>query len=47
MQLPTYTCLRCGHTWVPRVPHKPRRCPNCKDSYWDRPRKAEAEKKEN
>lgn len=35
--LPTFTCLRCGHTWHPRNPEKPRCCAKCKSPYWDVP----------
>lgn len=39
--LPVLKCLRCGHTWIPRTPKKPKVCPNlkCKSPYWDRPRR--------
>lgn len=37
--LPRYTCLRCGHTWIPRQNEKPRTCALCRNPYWDRPRK--------
>jgi hypothetical protein len=30
-------CLRCGHSWVKRVPGRPVRCPKCKQPYWDLP----------
>lgn len=30
-------CNACGHTWIARVA-KPRRCPNCTSTTWDRPR---------
>lgn len=43
IELPTYTCLRCGHRWVPRIP-KPRHCARCNSPYWDRPRKLTANK---
>ena len=36
-----YTCLRCGHAWVPRKPILPAVCPKCTSAYWDRPRKSE------
>lgn len=38
--LPTLTCKRCGHKWIPRTDQKPRMCPNrnCRSAYWDRPR---------
>ena len=34
------TCLRCGHTWRPIMPH-PVKCPSprCLSPYWDRPRR--------
>ena len=33
------TCLRCGHSWYPRIhTESPRVCPNCHSQYWDRPR---------
>ena len=35
-----YRCLRCGHTWVPRLKAGHRRCPKCKTAYWDSPRRA-------
>ncbi len=37
VELPSYACLRCGHTWIPRRADKPRRCPKCKTPYWDTP----------
>lgn len=33
-----WRCLRCKHEWVPVLKEKPRRCPNCTDPNWDRPR---------
>jgi len=33
------TCLRCGKVWWPRSQSKPKRCPRCKNPYWDRPRR--------
>lgn len=35
MKLPTVTCLRCNHKWIPRVP-EPIQCPNCGSAYWNR-----------
>jgi Zn finger protein HypA/HybF involved in hydrogenase expression len=29
------TCLKCGHTWIPRKTDV-RLCPRCKTAYWDR-----------
>ena len=39
--LPTLTCTRCGHTWIPRSNKLPDVCPNpkCKSPYWNKPRK--------
>lgn len=36
--VPTLTCLRCAHSWVPRQVEI-RICPKCKSAYWDVPRK--------
>ena len=33
------TCLRCGKSWWPRAQNKPKRCPGCKNPYWDQPRR--------
>jgi len=33
------TCLRCKHTWLPRVSQPPKFCPKCNSPYWDKPRK--------
>lgn len=37
--LSTLTCLKCGHTWVPRKPELPLTCPKCRQAGWNRPRK--------
>lgn len=37
MNLPTHTCQRCTHTWVPRKPGRPGVCPKCKTVAWDTP----------
>lgn len=29
-----FSCLRCGHEWVARVP-KPKRCPACTSARWN------------
>jgi predicted Zn-ribbon and HTH transcriptional regulator len=34
--LPTHTCTRCGHTWIPRKDGKPAECPACKSRNWDK-----------
>lgn len=47
-KLTRVACLRCGHSWVPRVADT-RVCPGCKSPYWDRPlqrKKAEERKEE-
>ena len=38
-----WSCLRCGHAWLPRQTDKPIVCPKCKSPWWDIPKK---EKKE-
>jgi len=30
-------CLRCGHTWEPRIERRPLACPQCKSRTWDSP----------
>jgi len=35
---PTLTCYRCGHSWHPRGPRKPLKCPQCCSTLWDVPR---------
>lgn len=37
-ELPTLKCLRCGHSWIPRRPLKPKVCPKCNSPYWDKPK---------
>ena len=29
-------CLRCGHTWIPRMEELPVACPRCKSPYWNK-----------
>lgn len=41
VELPRFKCKRCGHSWHPRKPQKPRVCPKCKSPYWDTPRGGE------
>lgn len=36
IKIPTLTCLRCNHTWIPRQSKPPKNCPNCKSPYWDK-----------
>ena len=40
IELPTLTCNRCGHTWIPRKPQLPKNCPNpkCNSPYWNKER---------
>jgi Zn finger protein HypA/HybF involved in hydrogenase expression len=38
LRIPTLTCLRCGHRWVPRQTDV-RICPKCKSARWDVPRR--------
>lgn len=33
-----HTCLRCSHTWFPRIQGRPVSCPQCKSRLWDVPR---------
>lgn len=28
-------CLRCGHQWILRKPHVPRKCPRCQSVKWE------------
>ena len=37
-KLPSLTCLRCTHTWIPRKPVEPKFCPKCRSPYWNKPR---------
>lgn len=32
------TCKRCGHTWYPKLPTKPKSCARCKSYDWDKDR---------
>lgn len=36
--LPVLKCLHCGHEWHPRTPDRPKVCPICKRTNWDRPK---------
>lgn len=36
IELPTFTCKRCGHNWVPRKATFPVRCAKCDSPYWNR-----------
>lgn len=31
-------CKRCGYSWFPRTPTKPKHCSKCNSPYWDRNR---------
>ena len=37
-RLPTLTCMRCGHSWHPKMNRRPIRCAKCKSPYWERER---------
>ena len=37
-EMPTLSCLRCGHTWIPRRPQEPKKCPRCASPYWNKPK---------
>mgnify|MGYP006310310171 CR=1 len=39
-------CLRCGHTWVPRVAGRPVSCPRCKSYKYDEPAGKDSEDSE-
>ena len=43
MALLKHTCQHCGHTWTPRVMHRPVRCPKCFNTAWDKPREPKRE----
>lgn len=34
-----YLCLRCNHSWHPKINKVPTVCPKCKSPYWSIPRK--------
>ena len=38
-KLSTLTCLRCGHSWIPRQERLPLRCGKCGSPYWNIPKK--------
>ena len=38
MHTDRHICLKCFHTWRPRTDHKPLKCPQCGNPYWDRQR---------
>lgn len=38
IKLPSITCKRCGHNWVPRKPTI-RVCPKCLSPYFDKERR--------
>lgn len=37
-QFPKLHCKRCPHSWWPRSPERPIKCPKCGSPYWDRER---------
>ena len=38
-ELPSWSCRRCGHKWIPRKADRPVVCPECKSPWWDKPKK--------
>lgn len=42
--LQRFNCLRCGHTWLPRIEGRPVQCPKCKSPNWDKVRDHEADR---
>lgn len=34
-----YKCLRCNHTWIPRINSIPQACPNCTSRVWFKEKK--------
>lgn len=36
IELPTFTCKVCGHSWHPIRPKVPLRCAKCTSPYWFR-----------
>lgn len=30
-----HKCLRCGYTWTPRIPTRPKKCVQCQSRDWD------------
>jgi predicted Zn-ribbon and HTH transcriptional regulator len=45
MPLTSYTCKKCGYTWIPRTERKPKECPECKRRKWDEEPKRKEETK--
>jgi predicted Zn-ribbon and HTH transcriptional regulator len=37
-EMKTHTCKRCGHSWYPRRPELPVKCPKCQNPYWNKER---------
>lgn len=37
-------CIRCEHTWLKRVEGEPVKCPGCKSTLWNTPRKRKGRK---
>jgi ribosomal protein L37AE/L43A len=31
-----YTCTRCKHHWISRIHRRPKECPHCKSTFWDK-----------
>jgi len=41
--LANFTCKKCGHVWVPRIPN-PQMCPKCKTYTWKKDRDREGDR---
>lgn len=37
MSLNRHRCIRCKHSWLPRIEARPVECPKCKSRNWDVP----------
>lgn len=38
LKLNKLACMKCGHVWVPRIPHVVQ-CPKCKSASFDKPKR--------
>lgn len=34
MRVERWTCVRCGHSWLPRIERPPLKCPDCQSKRW-------------
>lgn len=42
--LPTLSCNRCNHEWIPRANKLPEVCPHCNSPYWNKERRQKMKK---